>query len=64
MMIGEMDIIYDKRPRVEEYKALSKVFALKLSSFNLEKMFALFPDVYQDVKTVAYQREKLRLLKL
>lgn len=39
-LIGETDIFYDKRDRLEEFVSLNKVFTLKLSLYYLEHIFS------------------------
>jgi hypothetical protein len=51
-MIGETDI-YFKRERIENYRALSKVYVLKYDKVVFESILESFDDIRYEVEELA-----------
>lgn len=60
-MLGETDI-YFKRDRIENYRALTKVYLLKYDKVVFESILENFPEIKYEVEDLANEREKIRII--
>eukprot|EP00347_Sterkiella_histriomuscorum_P000844 403374301 len=60
-IIGETDVYFNKRERIESFKAETNVYILMFDIDTVEQMVSQYQDIRNDIEMIAKEREKDRL---